>query len=171
MGKVEILTLIAGVVLSISLALIVVPIFGKSEDIANSYKLKSELITIRNVIDMSNKLYNNDILDTKVLKNRFLKIANENFKLKIFVRSGYSTNAIQSPNFENIFYDFIIDNLGYLNVSIYVKNNDNKTIKMLESINAWGPNAYKNQDMKKICSKTFSHNSWTSCGFNHKYNI
>ncbi len=52
MGKVEILTLIAGVVLSIALALIVVPMFGNTSNMAEKQKIHSELISVKNAINM-----------------------------------------------------------------------------------------------------------------------
>ncbi len=52
MGKVEILTLIAGVVLSIALALIVVPMFSSTEDLVVKQKIQTELIAVKNAINM-----------------------------------------------------------------------------------------------------------------------
>lgn len=52
MGKVEILTLIAGIVLSIALALIVVPMFSSTEDLVVKQKIQTELIAVKNAINM-----------------------------------------------------------------------------------------------------------------------
>lgn len=55
MGKVEILTLIAGVVLSIALALVVVPMFSSGDNLVQKQKIQSELIGIKNAIEMVSK--------------------------------------------------------------------------------------------------------------------
>lgn len=49
MGKVEILTLIAGVVLSIALAIILVPTFTKGSDVAKISLINSDISSIRKV--------------------------------------------------------------------------------------------------------------------------
>ena len=65
MGKVEILTLIAGVVLSIALALIVVPMFGDSKDFVLKQKLKFELIAFKNAILLAKENNNNSLIINK----------------------------------------------------------------------------------------------------------
>lgn len=50
MGKVEILTLIAGVVLSIALALIVVPMFSDSGKMSKKHQVNVELLAIKDAV-------------------------------------------------------------------------------------------------------------------------
>ena len=52
MGKVEILTLIAGVVLSIALALIVVPLFSGSSEMTKKVQFKHEIVSLINHHDI-----------------------------------------------------------------------------------------------------------------------
>ena len=74
MGKVEILTLIAGVVLSIALALIVVPIFGGSGEMTKKTQIKYEIASLikhKDLWEMDKTL--NDNLDFNVSYKNYTK--------------------------------------------------------------------------------------------------
>ena len=64
MGKSEILMLLAGIALSVMLALIVVPMFGDSKDFVLKQKLKFELISFKNAILLA-EVNNNNLFINK----------------------------------------------------------------------------------------------------------
>lgn len=126
MGKVEILTLIAGVVLSIALALIVVPIFSSAGDMTKRTQIKYEVVSLikhkelweadkelNNGLDFnqSYKNYTKDVELVDVGAEKYIEFKSKN-KCKVTADSTYfeidckigSTNELKS-------YDDLITDL------------------------------------------------------------
>ena len=118
MGKVEILTLIAGVVLSIALALIVVPIFSSAGDMTKRTQIKYEVVSLIKHKDLweadktlntnldFNQSYENYTKDVKIVgtgSDKYIEFQSKN-KCKVTEDSNYfeidckigSTNKLDS---------------------------------------------------------------------------
>lgn len=116
MGKVEILTLIAGVVLSVALALIVVPMFGNSDDLVKKQKIRSEIIGIKNAFEIYNKTKDYDLFLSSVPNKKSgdsidnLVLWSKNLENNISFETSYTStmtgliiNNIQNTNFKELF--------------------------------------------------------------------
>ena len=119
MGKVEILTLIAGVVLSIALALIVVPIFKSSGDMSKKTQIKHEVISLIKHKDLweidktlnFNKSYENYTKDVTTDTNGYIVFQSQN-KCKVDENSNHFKIDCK-VDLENKLtsYDDLIENL------------------------------------------------------------
>ncbi|MCR8709601.1 hypothetical protein [Aliarcobacter butzleri] len=136
MGKVEILTLIAGVVLSISLALIVVPIFGKSEELIFKQKVKSEIIAIKNAINMFIQIEGlNDAKQNNIVNKLDKYLKNYNFSIG-------EDRTIKSSNISDLKYKFAFgqrygENLPFTTLQLLIQivpDSNSNSKKILDSL-------------------------------------
>lgn len=126
MGKVEILTLIAGVVLSIALALIVVPIFSSAGDMTKRTQIKYEVVSLikhkelweadkalNNGLDFnqSYKNYTKDVEIVDVAGKDYIEFQSKN-KCKVADDSNYfEIDCIIDPDNKPKSYDDLIKEL------------------------------------------------------------
>ncbi len=125
MGKVEILTLIAGVVLSIALALIVVPIFKGSGEMSKKTQIKHEVISLIKHKDLweidktldenlkFDKSYENHTKDVKIV-GEYIVFQSEN-KCKVVENSKHfkidCIMDLDNKLDDSASYDDLIENL------------------------------------------------------------
>ncbi len=116
MGKVEILTLIAGVVLSIALAIILVPTFTKGSDIAKISLINSDINAIRKAGNtfVENLSQNGNfegiepaniqplIPALKIVGGKFVSTANDNITYSISSNSPYNILILEIDGLESI---------------------------------------------------------------------
>lgn len=116
MGKVEILTLIAGVVLSIALAIILVPTFTKGSDIAKISLINSDINAIRKAGNtfVENLSQNGNfegikpaniqplIPALKIVGGKFVSTANDNITYSISSNSPYNILILEIDGLKSI---------------------------------------------------------------------
>lgn len=129
MGKVEILTLIAGVVLSIALALIVVPMFGGASDMSKKTQIKYEVISLINHKDLWEM---DKTLDPTLDFNKSYK----NHTKDVKEVGGYT--EFQSQNQCKVDKDLV--NVGFYKIDckIYSKNKPDSYVDLIEDLKQTG---------------------------------
>ncbi len=156
MGKSEIVMLLAGVALSVMLAMIVVPMFGNLDKVAKRHALNLELISlVENIKTIKSK--NRNMTDKEVFEELKLLV---NFKPGELRNGGERLYYFESANFKGARYqiDFSIYNPS---TRVQGINKDNFQIH----IDTYYPKLYKgSSDIKdttfsKICNLTSDSNA------------
>lgn len=138
MGKVEILTLIAGVVLSIALALIVVPMFSSTEDLVVKQKIQTELIAVKNAINM---VQNTEASKLNETNTKTLHTTLGQYLQGMNVGDG----VLESANIKDA---TITVTTGTLNMSVVFEDKGSK----LSSFNGAGGIFEEHSGLDKICT-------------------